>query len=79
MRHKNLASERIRIGYNQSDLAESLGTTVKMVVKYEADADTMPADFVKRAAELFGCTADYLLDMTDERTGRAVYAQEATR
>ena len=68
MKHKNLASERIRIGMNQTECAEKLGVTLKMLGKYEADYDSMPGDFVKKAAEFFGCSTDYLLDMTDERT-----------
>lgn len=65
--NRNLASERIRLGMNQSDLAKELNTTLKTICKYEADPSSMPADMLKRAAELFGCSIDYLLGMTDER------------
>ena len=67
MAHRNLASERTRMGMNQTECAKSLGVSVKLLVKYESDAGYMPADFVKRAADFFGCSADYLLDMTDDR------------
>ena len=72
MRHRNLASERIRVGMNQTTCAEKLDVSVKMLVKYENEPGSMPADFVKKAAEYFGCASDYLLDMTDERKGAAV-------
>lgn len=72
MKHKNLASERIRLGLNQTECSKELGVTLKMLVKYEADAGSMPADFVKRAADFFGCSSDYLLDMTEERLPRAI-------
>jgi transcriptional regulator with XRE-family HTH domain len=72
MRHRNLASERVRVGMNQTECAEKLGVSVRQIVKYEADSDSMPGDFVKRAAEYFGCSSDYLLDLTDERKGTAV-------
>lgn len=67
MQHRNLASERVRIGLNQTECSKELGVTIKMLVKYESDSDAMPADFVKRAADFFGCSSDYLLDMTEER------------
>lgn len=72
MQHRNLASERIRLGLNQTECSKELGVTLKMLVKYEADAGSMPADFVKRAADFFGCSSDYLLDMTEERIPRAI-------
>lgn len=72
MKHRNLASERIRLGMNQTDCAKELGVSLKLLVKYEADFNEMPGDFTKRAAEFFNCSTDYLLDMTDERKGAAV-------
>ena len=72
MQHRNLASERIRLGLNQTECSKELGVTLKMLVKYEADAGSMPVDFVKRAADFFGCSSDYLLDMTEERLPRAI-------
>lgn len=72
MKHRNLASERIRIGMNQKTCADALDVSIKLLVKYENDPGTMPADFVKRAANYFGCSSDYLLDMTDERKGAAI-------
>lgn len=72
MKHRNLASERIRMGMNQKECAEELGVSLKLLVKYENESGSMPADFVKRAATFFGCSSDYLLDMTDERKGVAI-------
>lgn len=67
MTFKNLASERVRLGMNQGELASELKVSVKMIVKYENDPDSMPADFVRSAAEFFKCSSDYLLGITDER------------
>ena len=72
MKHRNLASERIRVGLNQTECAEKLGISVKLLVKYESDFDFIPGDFAVRAAEFFGCSTDYLFDMTDERMPKAV-------
>ncbi|MBR3314226.1 MAG: helix-turn-helix transcriptional regulator [Atopobiaceae bacterium] len=65
--HKNLASERVRIGLNQTDCAEQLGIPLKRIVQYESNIDAAPVEFVKRAADFFECSTEYLLDMTDER------------
>lgn len=76
MTHRNLASERIRVGMNQTECANELGVSVKQLVKYEADYGSMPADFVKRAADYFGCSSDYLLDITEDRLPRFVRAEQ---
>lgn len=65
--HFNLAAERVRHGMNQTELAECLGTSLKTISKYESDAMNMPPEFVMKAADLFGCSTDYLYDRTDER------------
>lgn len=52
---------------NQTDCARTLGVSLGLLVKYEADVDTVPGDFIKRAADYFGCSTDYLLDITEER------------
>lgn len=71
MRHRNLASERVRIGLNQTECANALNVSMSAMCKYESNPDAMPAEFVKRAAEFFGCSSDYLLDMTEERKASA--------
>ena len=71
MRHKNLASERVRIGLSQTELAERLGTSLKSVSLYESGNRAMPPDFLNAAADLFGCSTDYLLDRTPERAVRS--------
>ena len=67
MAHYNLASERTRLGLNQTELAEKLHTTIASISKYEKNPRLMPTDFVIEAADLFGCSTDYLYDRTDER------------
>ena len=71
MIHFNLASERTRIGLNQTELAEKLGTTIQSISKYEKNPRLMPTEFVMNAADLFGCSTDYLYDRTDERLPRS--------
>jgi len=70
MAHKNLASERVRVGMTQEQLATELGIATSTLVRYEADTDAIPAPVLASASRLFGCSTDYLLDMTDERTAQ---------
>lgn len=63
----NLASERVRKGMTQQDLADALEVSVKTVVKWENDTTTMPGAAMVLASKLFGCSMDYLLGATEER------------
>lgn len=63
----NFASERIRKGLTQSQLAERVGVSRETVSRWERGA-TMPSiDRVVSAADFFDCSTDYLLGRTDER------------
>lgn len=70
MAHKNLASERHRIGMSQTELAEELHVSLSSIGKWEKDISTMPMEVVKKAASFFGCSVDYLADRTEERLPR---------
>ena len=70
MAHKNLASERVRIGMNQREAAEQFGVSMGTMVRYEADIDAASVEFIRRAADFFGCSAEYLMDLTEERLAR---------
>jgi transcriptional regulator with XRE-family HTH domain len=65
--HFNLASERVRLGMTQDQLSKELDCSVKTLGKWEKDTATIPGETLKRAANLFGCSLDYLLDQSDER------------
>lgn len=64
---KPLASERVRAGLTQEEAAAALGCSAKSLCFYENDVRPMPPDFVNEAANLFGCSTDYLYKRTDER------------
>ena len=67
MRHRNLASERTRLGLSQEELANHLKSSIATIHEYETFKREMSTDFVIRASDFFGCSIDYLLDRTDER------------
>lgn len=65
---KNMASERVRLGLTQAQMAERVGISASAIFKYEADAFTAPASALCKIADMCGCSVDYLLDRTDKRT-----------
>jgi transcriptional regulator with XRE-family HTH domain len=67
MGHFNLASERVRLGMTQEQLADKLNCSAKTIWKWEKDISTMPVEKLTAASKLFGCSIDYLTDMTIER------------
>lgn len=66
MKHKNLKSERVRMDYTQAQFAEILGISESALVRYEKGADA-PQNVLVKAANIFGCSIDYLMDRTEER------------
>ena len=67
MRHRNLAAERVRLGMTQRQLANTLGVGMTTIYRAEKDVALAGSDLLDRAASLFGCTVDYLMDRTEER------------
>lgn len=61
-RIKNLREKR---GIIQEILAAELGITQQMLSKYEKDVTVIKVDILKRLAEYFNVTTDYLLGMSD--------------
>lgn len=63
----NIASERIKKGLTQADLAKELGVSRNAVTRWES-AKTVPSvGNLKKMSLIFGCSIDYLLDRTEER------------
>ncbi len=71
MRHRNIYSERVRASKSLEEVASVVGVTKSAVIKWEAGVTEPSGANLVRLANLFGCTPDYLLDMTEERTGQA--------
>ena len=61
-RIKTLREKR---GIIQEILAAELGITQQMLSKYEKDVTVIKVDILKRLAEYFNVTTDYLLGMSD--------------
>ena len=71
MVNRNLASERVRKGMTQEQAAEYFHCTTKSLSRYETGKQVAPLELIDAAADLFGCSTDYLLGRTDERLPRA--------
>lgn len=67
---RNLAAERTRLGMTQAECAERLDCTAKSLSIYERGEASLPSDIAIAAADLFGCSTDYLFGRTDDRLPR---------
>ncbi len=64
----SIASERVRIGLSQEDLAAKLNRkSLATVASYESGGE-IPSSKLIAMTELFHCSADYLLGLTENRT-----------
>ena len=61
----------------QQDLANRLKIARTVVSKYELEQVDLSTDMIRRLCEIFGCTADYLLGMSDQRTAQISDADAA--
>ena len=66
---KNLASLRRERGISQKTAAMALGISQALLSHYEKGIRECGLDFLCRAADYYGVTADYLLGRSDSRTG----------
>lgn len=64
----NIASERTRIGITQKDLAKKLDKSLTTVSRWEQGRGMPTASELIGMHKLFGCSVDYLLGLSDERT-----------
>lgn len=68
MTGRNICSERHRLGLTQSELAEQICVSVNTVRCWESGLFEPTSSSLKRLSEVFRCSTDYLLGLTDERT-----------
>lgn len=64
---RNIASERVRMGDTQAELAARLGVSARAVNGWEADPTSIPTRQLVKLADLFGVSVDYLIGRTDKR------------
>lgn len=70
----NIASERVKHGLTQEELAERLGVVSRTIRSWEKDETSIPSSKACEMAQLFGCSVDYLFALTEERVGQCEQA-----
>lgn len=68
----NIASERVRLGWSQDDLAGKLDVSRDTVKKWEIGEAPIKSSMLVSMSDLFGCSIDYLLGRCEERLLRLV-------
>lgn len=64
--YNNIKAERARKGWTIEETAEKYGKSEKTLRNWEKNEKKLTSSEVKRFAEIFGCSADYLLGLTDK-------------
>lgn len=67
-----IASERTRLGLSQTDLGEMLKKDRRAVSRIESNPMAIDGETLCALVGIFGCSADYLLGLSDERTPRVI-------
>lgn len=70
----NIASERVRLGWSQDELAEKLDVSRDTVKKWEKGETSIKSSMLIAMSDLFGCSIDYLMGRTEERLMRLAKA-----
>ena len=52
--------------YTQQELAEAIGSSTRMISRYEIGENDPTGEVISKLAELLGISADYLLGRTDD-------------
>ena len=65
---ERLEAERERTGMDKKSLSRALGITSRTYWNY-LTGGPIPSDKLIAMAQLFGCSTDYLLGLTDQRAG----------
>ena len=68
MLKERLKSERKNLHWTQQKLADALPTSRSNVANWENGYNEPSPDLLKKCADIFGCSTDYLLGRTDKRT-----------
>lgn len=66
-----IATERKRLDLTQEELAEKLNISQKSISKYETGAHKPSFETLTEMAKLFNVSTDYLLGISDSRTGNS--------
>ena len=63
----NIRSERVRSGMTAEEVAKEVGVSVNTIRSWERGETEPSVTKAVKLASLYGCTIDYLYNMTEER------------
>ena len=67
-----IRAERTLLGLSQEELGEKIGKNRSTINRWENDPQGITGEYLVKLSEIFGCTIEYLLGLTEERTPNAV-------
>lgn len=67
----NMKAERARLGLSAEQVAAEIGVSTNTILSWESGEKEPKAVNIIRLAKFYGCAAEYLLGMTDERKVKA--------
>lgn len=68
----NMKAERARYGWSASEVAERIGVHCNSVLSWENGESEPVAENLQKLARLYGCSIEYLLEQTNDRTAAAI-------
>lgn len=68
----NMKAERARIGLSAKEVADIIGVNSNQVSRWELGIQAPSAENLLKLAELYRCSPDYLMGVTDKRTKQAI-------
>lgn len=68
----NMKVERVRCNLTIKQVADAIDVHPNAVSRWESGTAEPSASNLIALSNLYGCTPEYLLDMTDERTAAAI-------
>lgn len=66
----NIKAERVRLGLSTADAARALGVSLNTLLGWERNENIPNGSYLARLAGFYGCSADWLLGITEERLPR---------
>lgn len=70
MKVMNIKAERVRLGLSTANAARALGVSLNTLLGWERNENIPNGSCLARLARFYGCSADWLLGITEERLPR---------
>lgn len=68
----NMKAERARAGLSAEEVAKQIGVNRNSVFRWESGEAEPTAENLEKLVQLYGCTIEYLLEQTTDRTAKAI-------